>query len=441
MYTCVKALLRQRGDNQRLTEAQVSDAAVRTLVTENSVVYLVLSNPLISHQVGLDLSTVETQVYALGETITINQWLTSLGDASLPTTDTLMVAEASVVGYNDIFAAGYTLERVAALAGAGSELPDSELTDILITKADVDYELFYNNVLITVNGLLHQIDSSSAGVRIKDAGMSTWYSNRHDIGMMSFRTVGEVQTIPITEDMILSYNGGDLKNGFLINLPDVDLSSKVVMMSVGGFFHFSNDTYTVVGDSTIKFDWWKYPIESRYYNSRKLIDLRKYKESMTDVPKNGDALDLNEAATDVAIKAYMTLSQSFVILLDADNFFCEKHVLERTGLPGRYYSYEIPAWPMQIESGLLPAYVAMPEAGMYCLAITENKMRRFQHDTHPKSDDQYFNGTRISSNLGYYSSAYLLEMGTDVLVADTTTTTSTASTTTTSTTTTSTVTT
>jgi hypothetical protein len=130
---------------------------------------------------------------------------------------------------------------------------------------------------------------------------------------------------------------------------------------------------------------------------------------------HGDALDLNQANSDASITAYMSLPQSFIILLDAKNFYYERHALERTGLPGRYYSYELPKFPMQLENGLLPAYVAMPESGMYSLAIYENLIRNFQHDTKKPADDMYFNGARKSSNLGHYASAYLLEMGTEFL--------------------------
>lgn len=419
MYICVRALLRQRGDNQRLTETQVGSASVRTLLHDNAVVYLVLTNPAIDHEVGLDLSTIADIVYNLNENTTVDQWLVSLDTASLPTSDTVLVKEVGVVGYNDIFAAGYSLELISPISGPGSQLPQSELTDILVTKSGLDYELLYQHCLVTVNGLLHLTDSSTSGMTVKDAGKSIGLANRHDIGLISFLDVGAIATVPITPEMVLSYTGGSLENGFLIALPDIDLSNKVVMLSVGGYLHFSNECYLVVGDHSILFQWWKYPLAHRFYNANKLIDMTPFTDTLVKNPDHGEALDLNQANSDESIRAFMSLSQSFVILLDADNFYFERHGLERTGLPGRYYNYELPKYPMQLETGLLPAYVAMPEDGMYSLAINSNLVRSFQHDTKRPTDDQYFNDARISSNLGYYASAYLLEMGTEFLTEPT----------------------
>ncbi|MNP96514.1 hypothetical protein D3C85_90990 [compost metagenome] len=415
MYTCVKALLRQRGDNQRLTEAQVGDAAVRTLMAENSTVYLVLTHPAITGQVGLDLDTIEDAIYRIADGITVDQWLHANGDETLPTTTPLMKKEAAACGYNDLFAAGYKIQLQHPTAGEGTQLPDSELTDILVTKSGFDYKMLFDYGLATVNGLLHLTDYSTRGWKIKEGGRSTQFAKRHDLGLISFKNVGKLTCIPIKPEMVLPYAGQPMKNGFVIKVPNVDLSNKVVMMSVGGYLHFANECYNVIGDRSIKFDWWKYPLEHRYYNSNKLINMKAFTDTMVQNEDHGDALDLNQANSDVSIKAYMSLPQSFIILLDAKNFYYERHVLERTGLPGRYYSYELPKFPLQLENGLLPAYVAMPESGMYSLAIHENLIRSFQHDTKKPADDMYFNGARKSSTLGHYASAYLLEMGTEYL--------------------------
>lgn len=415
MYTCVRAILRERGENSRLVNATVNTLSVRGLITQYNLVYLVLTHPAIDHEISLNLSDAQTMVFSLADDVTIDGWLTMLGDTTLPTSDMVMKVVSSKAKYNDIFVAEYKLQRVHPLAGAGSELLDEELTDLLITKSRVDYKMFYEHILVTVNGLLHICDYSTAGVKVIDGGKSVYHANVHDIGLISFLPIGRIQTIPIKPENIISRGDLPLKEGFTISLPNVDLSDKVVMLSIGGFLHYGGQNYRVTGDHGVSFDWQNIPLAHRYYDSKGLIDLSAFEEQLTKIPDHRDSLDLIEANSDAAITAYMGLSQTFVIIIDSPSIYVERHAVEQTALPGRYYVYDQPDWPLQTDMGTLPAYIATPEQGTYVLAINDSLNRRYVHDTKAPKDDQYYTSGTESVTTANYAGAYLLEIGVDTL--------------------------
>lgn len=416
MYTCVRALLRQRGENQRLTETQVNSFAVRELDNDYSDVYLILTHPSVTSEMSLALVDVEDLVYKLSETTTVDQWLQSLGTASLPTSDTVPKATAMTAKYNDVIVAGYDVQKIHQTGGPGGDWLDSELRDLLVTRYGSDYKQLYEHVLWTVNGLCHIADyTPSNGVQISEGGASMRKANANDIGMISFLSMGTLDFRPVTEDMMIKFSGLDYKRGFVLSLPDVDLSTKTVMLSIGGFLHFANHHYKVIGDHSILVEWWKIPFMERYFNSNKLIDMTKFTSTMSTPIDHLDSLDLNQAMTDESIKAYMQLSQTFVILLDATNMYYERHAVEATGLPGRYITRTPPKYPLQLENGLLPEYMAFTEDSEIVLAVNNNRVNRYVHNTRDYEIDNYVSGARRSNRPFNYGAAYLLELGCDVV--------------------------
>lgn len=415
MYTCVRAIIQGRSDNARFTQiADAADAVLRSLLNENNQVFLILTHPAVTHELSLDLSLVTNKVYAVHPDLTVGDWLVSLGTQSLPTTNTLPEVTAGLVKYNDAFAAGYKLERVHPTAGKDSQFPPADYTDLLITKTDADYEKFYKHILVTINGLAHIADYSTAGIKVKGGGASVYKANRHNIGLMSFLDVGELSFYPIDASMVKPRFSDKLSNGLTLQVPGVDLSNKVVFLSLGGFLHFTGGYFSVIGDNTLILDWNKIPLAPRYFHSKPLIDLSGFEETLVRNESHGDALDLKQAASNESILAYLGLAQSFIVVLEADNFYVERHQLEKTGLPGRFYAYDRPEWPLQLENGTLPAYLAMPEQGMYSVCVEENLVPRYVSETVPASIN-YDNGAEITMYARYYSSGYLLEMGTELI--------------------------
>ena len=139
--------------------------------------------------------------------------------------------------------------------------------------------------------------------------------------------------------MVIRRNDAPYRKGFNLSLPGEDFSDKTVMLSIGGFLHFDNQGFRVLSDKTIYFDWWRLDISKRYLLSRNKIDFSKFAKVIQDELKDPVlAIDETLGNSDEAIMAYLTMSQSFVIVVDAKDTFFDKTTLERTPYPGRYLS-------------------------------------------------------------------------------------------------------
>lgn len=411
MFTYVRALASLRGANQSLTTIDVGNKLVRDLTATYSRCVLVLSHPAIDHLVSLDVSQVEERFFQASPTLTVRQWLVSIGDEDLPFQNAIPTVLKSSVIAAEAYAAGYDVQKVHPTAGAGTALLDSELTQLLLTRHDADYTDMYDHLLSTVNGLFHLTDADVNGFRINDGGRSVNHSGKNEVGLLSFKGVGKVRTYPITDAMISSRRGLALKEGVVITAPQANFAGKFVLVSIGGYLHVANQQYKVVGDKSVLIEWWKLPMQRRYHHTRKLMDWSTVTRHMSLDPNHLGEIDLDIMNQDVCIREYLKLSQTFIITIETDNFFSDLIPLERTGLAGRYYSHSKPTKPLVLYNGLMPSYTIHGSNGMFCLAVEDNNHPDYLHDTLGLVDVVgRVNDATIHHPNKVYGSAYFLDM-------------------------------
>lgn len=415
MYSCVRGLIRANGVNERLVSVNVNGMAVRTLAAEYSYAVLILTNPAITHEVSLDIRDVALLIYKLNPDTTIDQWLSSIGDTSLPTSDVIPSPTSVISRYNDAFNAGYHVEKIHPLAGDGNEFPDRYLTTLRLTRDDTDYSDLFKHVLVTVNGLLHLTDYSTAGLTVLNGGSSVSIANDNQVGLISFKDVGEIVCDPITLSMITARLPNlPLNQGIVIKVPGANFTTETVMVSFAGILLHSQQYYQVLSDDTLLLEWWKIPVWQMYYAVAKLMDVDLINTVLGRTPTHGDALDLNVLNATPVIQAFLLLAQTFVIRIKTTGFYVERHPVERTGLPGRYYTYTLPRFPLQLSNGLLPAYLAQHEDDVYVLQIAEGFNEYKVHESRNDSDGMYVHSGNESALPREYAAAYLLEMGKDL---------------------------
>lgn len=417
MYACINSFIRAKAPGSKITERLVNDIPVRTLVEENSVAHLILTHPAATEPMGLDLFKSLDLVYSLDPAITVDNWLISLGDVSLPTEEKVPKLVKAKVKYNDLVNAGFDPQLAHPTIGSGNELPLSDLTDILVSKLGMDYEKVYRNCLFTVNGLFHIADYRGGGVLVSGAGRSVQHSNRNQLGILSFQALGEIKSIPIEREMIKPLiEEGPLRHGFSLHLPDHDLDNKTVLLSIAGILHVAQHHYRVTGNGSVVIEWWKIPFSRIYNDTKGLIDYAKFHKTLDRNPNAGDALDLKQAMSDESILAFMEMDQTFIILLDGDGFYVDREEVEHTGLPGRYYTYARPSAPLQLDTGLMPEYIAKPEGDTWTIIIDDNAHYDYLHESRPPTADNYVNSGHTPAKEMIYSTAWLLEMGRNYLV-------------------------
>lgn len=333
-------------------------------------------------------------------------------DYNFVTIAVLPNAEVGYVKYNHAIAAGYH----AQLDKAGYVLPENaaiELkTDVKLTRPeiDTDFEMLYDYCLFSVNGMMHRSDYDGKNVFITEAGKSCMLADNNQIGIYSFRDVSKLDVLDITDDMItVPATFQALQERIAITLPP-EKSIKSFFLVIGGYMVLPHAQSCWVGnDRTIYLDIKQLSMLERVLESRKLIDLEPLGLSKSSV--NPDAVNVQELYSDTVIRKWLTLSQSFIVLLDTDNLFFDRRYLRQMRAPGIFTAYQKPEYPLVLDQGRLGEYWRIEEDRYWSVTLTDSFRKNYQHRRELRTHLQDVDGALAFDVPFYFSQAYLLEMG------------------------------
>lgn len=333
-------------------------------------------------------------------------------DYNFVTIPVLPNTEVGYVKYNHAIAAGYH----AVLDKAGYVLPDNASvdlkTDIKLTRPeiDTDFEMLYDHCLFSVNGMLHRRDYDGKNVFITDAGKSCRLADNNQLGIYSFRDVSKLDVIPITDDMItLPATFQSLQERVLVTVP-ADKSIKSFFLVIGGYMVVPHPQSCWIGnDRNIYLDVKQLSMLERVLESRKLIDLEPLGLSRSSV--NPDAINVEELYTDAVIRKWLTLTQSFIVLLDTDNLFFDRRYLRQMRAPGIFTAYQKPEYPLVLDQGRLGEYWRIKEDRYWSVTLTDSFRKNYQLRRELRTRLKDVDSALAFDVPFYFSQAYLLEMG------------------------------
>lgn len=325
---------------------------IRTLLTENSEVYLTLTNPFLTGLHTLRLSDVADQIYNTDPNLTVDAWLTLNGTTTLPTRPGKPVLQDVACKMVDAFVAGYVATTSTGFTGSDTgDILDIDRPDIALNKDGINYGDMRNNVLASVGGYLHMTDSDPTAYYIKDAATSMRIALSQKINLISLDTLGGISLIPMTQCSVSPKVGTELYKGFTLTT-DSDFTNKTVWLSIGGYLLNLNKEYRQINAQSISIDWPKLHIHLKFFTAKQYIDLSTVVAAMLTLESN--VIDKTSLNSNEAIMAWLALSQSFIIVIDNPSVNVRWERLEDTGLPGKYYVYQDPYVPMLSHDGRLP---------------------------------------------------------------------------------------
>lgn len=414
MYSLVKSLARTRGRTGSWSEVDLSAMDVFQLWTDYSRIYLILTNPFITGEVSLDLNEVRSRITLVRPGTTLTQWLAGLGNESLPTSTTIPKVNPKFVQYRDAVQAGYSMTPVHRTIAPGNDVLPSDAADLLLTKAELDYKEFYDNMLVDVNGLLHYSDYSSDGVHVYGAGDTGRISNDNHVGLLNFKALGGVKAIPVTESMITA---GGTDPALYINAIISTTESfvgKTVMFSFMGFLLPMDRAFKRIGDSAFSFELRNQVVADWYFEARKLIDLSSLEQHLTYKNGNYNQIGLDEFTSDAAIKAMLTLSQTFLIVINNEDVYVDREQLGVSLTPDRYFTRTRPIWPVIFGKGRIFDYWTITEDDTYVLAGADNNRPEYNYDTTDWGLQTSIDNTQDRHHPFRFSKAYFLKIGSDL---------------------------
>lgn len=336
MYTLVTAVLRKKGINETWEEVDISQEKVSSVFSNYVSGYIVLTNPMLAGEQLVDYHTLKQLNLPLGTgDFTFTVWLGSFPNTLLPVlTKEPTYTHGSAV-YADAYRAGYKIEPHHPSASSNDNYTKAQLTDGYMTKTLTSASDLEDYALIVVNGFLHLHTAFKEGARVRDMMKTMWRAGDNNVGVISFAKIGKLKLIPLTKNLIGKQTEDiNLVHEAIVNT-GIDLNHKHVMASIGGYLVNGDAVRTINADNgLVRLSLSRFDLPRRIFNSRDTIDLSSLK--LTPSQLDPRIISHEELRSDEVILEYLTLSQSFLIIVDTDAVVTEKRKVPFTGIHGTY---------------------------------------------------------------------------------------------------------
>lgn len=410
MYTLVSAIAKPMTGNRRWVSIDIAAMTMLSLFTNYARVIATLSNNFLDDDVSLELEDIRSATAGLS--ITFSQFLTNNGANTLPTSTTLPVLSEKLARYADAFHAGYKIVPIHPIAGDDLNYTRQEQIMLRMTHTKAPYPLFGQYCLVNINGFFHYSEVTTSGIYVHDGAKSQLRSGLNQIGILSFKELGEIQQIPITEQMIYKQESLQLHRNRMHVDVGVDLAGKTLMLVMGGYLHvLDSKTMRRIGDTTVSVDFNNLNLFDRYYESKKYIDLTSLELPSTNM--NLEQIGVSDILSDAALVKYMTLSQSFFVVLDKEDIFVEREYVRKTPTADVFISFKPPVLPLIVGHGKLGNYHYELEDGQWSVHCHDTLFQNRVYNTIRPRAAQSIDSARLSTDPEVHSKAFFLKIGTD----------------------------
>lgn len=411
MYQYVKAVALQKSLSAQWQSVDIVDVPMVELYTEYHRVVVELTNPYIDTPVCVDVAVFKDKYGT--SLLTISEVLTDIGNTTLDTVAGLPNTQVKYCRYTDAFRVGYKMALCTAGRFYPPNYPKEDLTDIALSRPqyNTDMKLFHDHCLVTVNGLLHMTDTDSKYCYVYGGGDSLRKSNHNHVGIVSFLDVGKLTKIPVRPEMVFAQDTGvPFKDRAYFNL-DMDLTGKYVLMSLGGYLLFPGEQgFQQVSDCIFGLNISDMPFVERLIESSKYLDLSKLGLDVSeDLP---EVFNVQEALTDEVLRNYFTMSQTFFIVVEADNLFTNKTALRNSNCPGIFTAYQEPTAPLVVGYGKMAEYWKSHEDGHWHVTVEDSYYRHYSFESRNTQELENVGISLKPFNSYYNSKGHLLEIGT-----------------------------
>jgi hypothetical protein len=362
-YTFVSAVGIRRTPSAGWQSINPMDTLLTTLLSDYARILVRLSNTLLADPIVFDL-TANRQLFTNPD-VTFGTWLVLRGNTVLPTLGKAYSISTAQTAWGDASRSNYTFRQVHPVSHPDMEVYDTERTDLLMTKPTIDYNYMANNSLVCVNGLFHHTEGSEYGLYVRNGRTTKNISDDNLVGILSFSKIAPLQQIPITDSMIFKHsNDQRLYDSTFIDVGQ-SMLNKTALISIGGYLHVLDQNYREVGDTVLEINWSRIPLAERIFESKDLIDLSALEAYFYNGYSN--AITVGGLQSDGLIRAYLTLSQSFIVLVDTPILNARRTYLGRSSTPGVYETYTKPNGLMTSRYGSVLHYWSDNQRGRWVL--------------------------------------------------------------------------
>ena len=410
MYQYKAAKARSKGLDAAWKDVDLSSVDINTLFTTYAKVILTLTHVSIDHDLYLDMDDARAQIPPSTKVRTIQDWLTALGATTLPTHDSAPIIRERLVRYRDAWLAGYDIVPVDRKRAWNAQLPEGDKNDLLLRRSDVDFVNLWRYCMVSVNGLFHRVGGSPEGLYVVEGGRSGAIKRDNHVGLLSFRDVGALEYIPIVPGMVYKSHPDQKYADYAnVKLP-APVEGKTLLLVLGGYLHVLDSTYSQTGPTSVRINIGNLPLPERLFESIGRMNLDSL--ALTPSPNNPHHFAREELYADDTLEAYLTLPQSFFVVVNTPYLFAKEQQLEKTKLPGVFVTTDpMERLPMFTSLGRNCIYKPTKEWGRTVLACEDAHEIDFNFRTHQWHTQLSLDDKPYSAKPWELSRAYLLSLG------------------------------
>jgi hypothetical protein len=285
--------------------------------------------------------------------------------------------------------------------------------DLKITRPNTvtDMQLLHDRFLITINGFVYPTEYVDNTLYVPKATVNMLHSRLNSVGLINIGRLSEnIVKHVITPAMVTSEANIPAFEKIYITSP-VALVKPVLVMA--GYLVFENPEYFYrVSDFTfvLRLD--------RLAYIDKLYELSRYRSIFQEleVPVSSDNMTLVDAElvrSELTIKRFMSLHNSFLVDLNIDNLSVSKIYLEHSTVPCNFWTETRPILPLIVGKGKLGEYQKERAVGNKYTVLTQDAY----YNNHllsalPPQDINVYNAHRRVGSTYRLSPAFFLEIST-----------------------------
>ena len=389
-----------------LTNEECKLYSVESIIDNYDLVCINLLTPYLSHKEHIMLNE-HRELIDNNVTISISALIEGKGNLKLPTTLGHKSIKRRFVKYNDLFKAGYKIKTTHRTIHNTQDILEEDKTDIILTKEGLDYNQFYNNCLVSINGYFHRTEvDPSIGIFVLNGLTTKRHAKCNTIGIHSFKNIASIRTKTITKEMIKKVPTKKyLKEGIIINVNE-DISNKSVVIIVGGYqYLIDNNCFSYFNDRSIMVDINKLYLFEKYHESMSSIDLSFLPINKT--PRSPSQIGVEDFLSDDNLLAYFTnIEHSFIVIIDKENLVEDRIALKHNNMPMNYVSYIKPEYPIFNGLGKVVNYWSQYEDKQWSIHCVDNYQHNRVYNTTNPINELSINDNRLTQRPVEISEAY-----------------------------------
>lgn len=370
--------------------------------------YLTLSSQFLAEPIFVDFMSLQPSLGT--ETRTLEEIFEDWGAQTPPTIDEIPEYETVRAVFTDAFRAGYKLQVARPGSHWTSSASAAERTEVQISRPGTNMEYFVKHCMVSINGYFYPIETDGTLTYVPNGGKNSYATRRNQCGILSFEKVGELTQVPIIPANVRPATiGGQLRYRCHVDLPDVDLTNKSVLLVMAGHLHFIGDgVFWPVSNNTFCIDMEKIPSLERFYESRKFLDYSKM--TLTDwIDK--EVINIEDFYSDAKFMHYIAHEQSFFVVVDTPRLTKAKMHIRGFQMPGLFISYKEPNELLVTGTGRVAEYWKVHEDGEWRVTVADSyRANRVFNSTPTDNPNAMVSGNNIPYRTYFNSRAHLLDI-------------------------------